>query len=88
MDLEKMGLLSTLHTYKDVSHRKPESKPRYPYCLHVDCCGRRFKRVFKPKVSKFQRRCPDCGHQLSWITFLYPGDEKLLLDTTYTFSQG
>lgn len=63
--LSKRGLLSELHTYVEVSGKK-EVSHQFAYCTFYTCHNSSFKRNLK----EYQRRCPDCGHELTWTSRL------------------
>lgn len=44
----------------------------FAYCTYYECIGIEFK----PDLKKYQRRCPDCGHELTWREKMKASDDR------------
>jgi predicted RNA-binding Zn-ribbon protein involved in translation (DUF1610 family) len=65
---------STLHTFQELIDGSDKAEFGFAYCTSIECCGVSRKRVLMDGVTGKQRRCPECGKQLTWRTRRYPRD--------------
>jgi hypothetical protein len=69
--LESIGYREDTPSWQDLIEEKKNNKP-YAYCTFYECAGHEFKFALK----KFCYRCPDCGHELTWKSYIEKKDLK------------
>ena len=56
-------------SHQDLINEAEKDMAQYtPVCTHTDCCYSGDVRELEKylREDKWQRRCPDCGHALTW----------------------
>lgn len=75
--LLRTGMLSSLHSYNELASAEARADAQYAYCSYFTCAGSN-PMAWKRAITKWQRRCPDCGNALIWKEKLKTCDIKRL----------
>lgn len=66
--LGNLGYRYDTPSHQDLIDEAEKDIRKYtPVCTYFDCCHEGdVKEIEKHVTEKWQRRCPDCGHTLTW----------------------